>query len=181
MIKEEELYKIGKFNKTHGVKGELILTFTDDSFSCSEGNYFVCRMDGLFVPFFIESYMIRSSNSALIKLDRIDSAEEATIFVNTDVYYPKEYAREPDEEDVTWDFFIGFKVTDTSDEVLGEIAYVDTSTANTLFVINRPDGKEWLVPAHEEFIAGVDVRNRNITLSLPEGFLSLNEQTEDDE
>ena len=30
MITREELIKIGRFNKPHGVKGELSFTFTDD-------------------------------------------------------------------------------------------------------------------------------------------------------
>ena len=30
MIKKEEVYKIGLFNKPHGIHGELQFTFTDD-------------------------------------------------------------------------------------------------------------------------------------------------------
>ena len=32
MIKKDEVFKIGVFNKPHGVKGELSFTFTDDIF-----------------------------------------------------------------------------------------------------------------------------------------------------
>ena len=32
MITREELIRIGRFNKPHGVKGELSFTFTDDVF-----------------------------------------------------------------------------------------------------------------------------------------------------
>ena len=32
MIKKEEVYKIGLFNKPHGIHGELQFTFTDDIF-----------------------------------------------------------------------------------------------------------------------------------------------------
>lgn len=30
MIKKDEVFKIGIFNKPHGVKGEISFTFTDD-------------------------------------------------------------------------------------------------------------------------------------------------------
>ena len=32
MIKREDVYKIGLFNKPHGIHGELSFTFTDDIF-----------------------------------------------------------------------------------------------------------------------------------------------------
>ena len=32
MIRKEEVYKIGIFNKPHGIHGELSFTFTDDIF-----------------------------------------------------------------------------------------------------------------------------------------------------
>ena len=35
MIKKEEVYKIGLFNKPHGIHGELQFTFTDDIFDLS--------------------------------------------------------------------------------------------------------------------------------------------------
>ena len=35
MIRQEEVYKIGKIGKPHGVKGELTLFFDDDVFDLS--------------------------------------------------------------------------------------------------------------------------------------------------
>ena len=56
MIKKDEVFKIGIFNKPHGVKGEISFTFTDDIFDRVECEYLVCLLDGIFVPFFIEEY-----------------------------------------------------------------------------------------------------------------------------
>ena len=53
MIKKDEVFKIGIFNKPHGVKGEISFTFTDDIFDRVEGEYLVCLLDGIFVTFFI--------------------------------------------------------------------------------------------------------------------------------
>ncbi|MDY3103734.1 MAG: 16S rRNA processing protein RimM, partial [Prevotella sp.] len=36
MIKEEDVYRIGKIGKPHGVKGELSFHFTDDVFDRTE-------------------------------------------------------------------------------------------------------------------------------------------------
>ena len=66
MIKREEVYKIGIFNKPHGIHGELLFTFTDDIFDRVEAEYIVCLLDGIFVPFFIEEYRFRSDSTALL-------------------------------------------------------------------------------------------------------------------
>ena len=50
MIKKDEVFKIGIFNKPHGVKGEISFTFTDDIFDRVECEYLVCLLDGIFVP-----------------------------------------------------------------------------------------------------------------------------------
>ena len=41
MIRPEEVYKIGMFNKPHGIGGELQFTFTDDIFDRVEAEYVV--------------------------------------------------------------------------------------------------------------------------------------------
>ena len=77
MIKREEVYKIGIFNKPHGIHGELSFTFTDDIFDRVEAEYLICLLDGILVPFFLEEYRFRSDTTALVKLEGVDTAERA--------------------------------------------------------------------------------------------------------
>lgn len=177
MIKKEEVYKIGLFNKPHGVSGELQFTFTDDIFDRVEAEYVVCPMDGILVPFFIESYRFRSDTTALMKLEGVDTQEQARRFTNTPVYFPVKHAQEAPPEELTWTFFIGFRMEDTGHGHLGEVSDVDDSTPNVLFVIDH-EGEELLVPAREEFILDIDTEHRVITVSLPEGLLNLEEAEE---
>ena len=88
MIKKEEVYKIGLFNKPHGIHGELQFTFTDDIFDRVDCDYLVCLLDGIFVPFFMEEYRFRSDSTALVKLEGVDTAERARMFTNVEVYFP---------------------------------------------------------------------------------------------
>ena len=81
MITREELIRIGRFNKPHGVKGELSFTFTDDVFDRTECSYIVCEIDGIFVPFFIEEYRFKSDTTALIKLEDVDNEADASVLV----------------------------------------------------------------------------------------------------
>ena len=55
---------------------------------------------------------------------------------------------------------------------------VDNTTLNTLFLVEREE-EELLVPAQEEFIVGIDQKQKLITVELPEGLLNL-EELEDD-
>ena len=54
---------------------------------------------------------------------------------------------------------------------LGELVAVDESTINTLFVVERPNGDELLIPAQEEFIEELDHDKRIIKFNLPDGLL----------
>lgn len=178
MIRREDVYKIGIFNKPHGIHGELSFTFTDDIFDRVECDYLICLLDGIFVPFFIEEYRFRSDSTALVKLEGIDSAERARMFTNVEVYFPLEHAEEAGPGELSWDFFVGFRVEDVYHGALGEVVDVDNSTVNTLFVIEQ-NGEELLLPAQEEFIVEIDQMHRVITVNIPEGLLSLDELPED--
>lgn len=182
MIKKEEVYKIGIFNKPHGIHGELQFTFTDDIFDRVDGDYLVCLLDGILVPFFIEEYRFRSDSTALVKLEGVDTAERARMFTNVEVYFPVKHAAEADDGELSWNFFVGFRMEDVHSGFLGEVTDVDTATVNTLFVVERSeDGSELLVPAQEEFIVEIDQERRVITVDLPQGLLTLDEPDEEDE
>lgn len=174
MIRTEEVYKIGKFNKPHGVKGELQFTFTDDVFDRVDADYLICRMDGILVPFFLEEYRFRSDSAALVKLEDVDTLEKAARFTNIEVYFPKALVEESDEEPSAWDYFIDFKVEDAQAGFLGVVKEVDQTTLNVLFVIES-EHDEILIPAHEAFIEAVDPEKRILRLNLPEGMITINE------
>lgn len=174
MIKREEVYKIGQFNKPHGIHGELSFTFTDDVFDRVDCDYFICLLDGIFVPFFIDEYRFRSESTALVKLEGVDSTEKARMFVNAEVYFPTKFAEDSPAEELTWEYFVGFKLVDKHHGEIGTIVEVDESTINTIFVLER-EGEELLVPAQEEFILDMDHKKRVMKVDLPEGLIQLDD------
>ncbi|MDR1004609.1 MAG: ribosome maturation factor RimM [Prevotellaceae bacterium] len=181
MIRQEEVYKIGVLNKPHGIHGELLFTFTDDVFDRVDADYLICRLDGIFVPFFFESYRFRSDTTALVKFEGIDSIEEAQPFTNIEVYFPTALSDEAPDGELSWNYFVGFRVEDAMHDFLGTIVEVDTTTINTLFVLERRDGSELLIPAQEAFIAAVDKKLRSMTVDLPEGLLTIDQLTDEEE
>ena len=67
MIKQEEVFKIGKLGKSHGVKGEVNLLFDDDIFDRTDAEYLILEVDGILVPFYIEEYRFHGNSTALMK------------------------------------------------------------------------------------------------------------------
>lgn len=177
MIRKEDVYKIGIFNKPHGIHGELSFTFTDDIFDRVEAEYLICLLDGILVPFFLEEYRFRSDSTALVKLEGVDTAERARMFTNIEVYFPTKDAEAAEPTDLSWDFFVGFRIEEVHRGELGEVTDVDTTTINTLFVVDH-HGEELLIPAQEDFIVGIDQKQRVITVDLPEGLLALEDVEE---
>jgi len=171
MINRNELVQIGQFRKPHGKQGEIVFSFTNDSFTSDEHTFLILDMDGIFVPFRIENCRLTSDTSAYLKLKNIDSDQKARQLTNKEVFFHKKYIREGiDSDSFTWDYFIGFILIDERLGKVGRIADVDTTTENTLFIIEK--GKEEiLIPAVEEFIIHIDENQEELTVSLPEGLI----------
>ena len=173
MIVREDLIKIGRFNKPHGIQGELSFAFTNDSFEDAENPFLICELDGIFVPFRLIEYRFTSGSAALVKLKIIDSENKARRLAHHDVYFPKNQTRISNKkESYSWDYFIGFCLIDEKTGKVGTIAAIDDSTLNTLFIIENNNAKI-LVPAVEEIITHIDQTGKIIYVILPEGLLAI--------
>ena len=169
MIKEEDVYKIGRLGKTHGVRGEISFLFDDDVFDRTDADYLILRVDGILVPFFIEECRFKSDANAIVKFDGIDTQERARELTGCDVYFPRSLA-EGDEGDISWSILVGFDILEAqSGKAVGRIAAIDDATMNILFELE--DGR--LVPASEDLITAIDQEARTITMHIPEGLLEL--------
>ena len=169
MIQEDEVYKIGRIGRTHGIKGELSFHFTDDVWDRAESEYLFLRVDGILVPFFLEEYRFRSDSTALVKFLHYDSANDVQFMVGCDVFFPHSLTPEADEDaEYTWRYFTGFSLYDETAGLVGTIDYVDSSTQNVLFQVG-----DRLIPAAEAWIKDIDHKERAIYITLPEGLLDL--------
>ncbi|GHT50608.1 ribosome maturation factor RimM [Bacteroidia bacterium] len=183
MIKREDIVKIGRFNKPHGIKGEISFGFTNDSFEDSDNPFLICELDGILVPFRLEEYRFTSDSAALVKLKNMDSNKKARLLANKDVYFDKKQCRDKARlaptDTTTWDYFIGFTLMDEKLGEIGLISAVDDSTLNTLFIIEQNNTVKarhalpLLIPAADEMITHIDEEQKKIYVELPEGLLTL--------
>lgn len=176
MIRQEDVYKIGETGKPHGVKGEINFMFDDDVFDRVDADYLVLLIDGILVPFFMEEYRFKSGSTALVKFCDIDTKEQAAMLTGSVVYFPKSMS-DRDENEITWDEIKGFRLIngDATGNFIGTVMSVDDSTENVLFEVQTPSGSDVLIPAVPEFILNIDSEKKEITVSLPEGLLELDD------
>lgn len=168
MIKEDEVYKIGRIGKPHGISGEVTLRFSDDVFDRVDADYLVLMVDGILVPFFIEEYRFRSDEVALVKFEDIDTKDRASELTGCDVFFPRHLAYAGDDV-LTWSQIVGYDIVDVlSDKTIGRIEAVDETTINTLLELS--DGT--LIPAADEFIEDIDHEERKLMMRLPEGLVN---------
>lgn len=176
MIKKEDLVAIGKFQKTHALRGELNAILEVDDDYVAEGHPLVVEIDGIYVPFYAEAVRPKGAESYLVKLRDIDSQERAQELVNKEIFGLRcdlvAYFDDPDMA-LTADF-VGYTVVDSRIGEIGRIESVDDTTANVLFVIVTNDGKTVYVPVAEEFINAIDDDRKVVETTLPEGLVDLN-------
>jgi 16S rRNA processing protein RimM len=173
MIKPEEVYKIGRIGKAHGVKGEVTIQLTDDVFDRVDADYLVLDIDGILVPFFIEEYRFRTDTLLLMKFDGIETQEQARELTGCDVFFPHALS-DADSTDISLAQLPSMTLVDaaTGKEV-GTILSIDDSTMNVLFEVEAADGTELLIPAAEDLIKEVDIEQKRVIMRVPEGLLEI--------
>ena len=170
MIKEADLSKIGQFAKPHGIKGEISLITDYDIADITCDPYIVCDMDGIWVPFFIDSYRQKSNTATLVKFDNINSEEEVKVLTGKAAYIPSDMLLSHDNDTLGWNYITGYTVADDNSGNIGQIKDIDDSTMNILLNVEF-DGSEILIPA--ALVTAIHQESKTVEVSLPEGFLEI--------
>jgi len=169
MIRQEEVYKIGRLGKAHGVKGEVSFQFDDDIFDRVDADYLVLDIDGILVPFFMEEYRFRSDTVCLVKFCNVDTQQRAQELTGCDVFFPRAMAEEGDDMP-SLSMLVGYEIVNNANgRTVGQIVAIDDSTANILFELENG----MLIPANDDLIEVIDTEKQQIKMNLPSGLLEI--------
>lgn len=180
MIKAADLTLVGKVNKTHGIAGELSVSFIygDLVDAVSAGACLIMDVDGIFTPFFVGGVRPRGNGSLLICIDGVHTQQQAAFFVGRQVYMATDALPDLDDDEADGEDgmyagqLIGFSAIDGSDnKTIGEIVDIDEQTQNVLFIIETPEGETVYIPVADEFIQELSADEKKIVFDLPEGLL----------
>lgn len=163
---------IGKLVATFNVKGELILRHhlgKKTSLKGLENLFIEMRKDEL-LPYFIETTKIKNEEEIYLKLEGVDSKEVAQKLVQKEVWLTEEefhkYARSTAPIS-----FLGYHIIDQGNDI-GEILEIIEQPHQLLCRIDL-NGKEALIPVHQDTLIKIDKRKKHVIVELPDGLLEI--------
>lgn len=177
MIDQSEIYHVGKFQKTHALKGELNMICDIDPEYFLDDKPLIVEYEGIWVPYYVESVRQKGSSSYLVKLQGIDSEEEASDFVNKEIYILKKDAETLLQEEYEETMgLVGYNlIDDETGTMVGEIVDIDDSTVNVLFIVKSQNDEEIYIPANEDLLVRIDDDKKEVIMKLPEGLFNIND------
>ena len=168
----ENCYKIGFIMKPHGLKGQVTISLDADAPENMEEveNVFIEVKERL-LPYVIESISLKG-NKAFLKLEEVDSQEEAQQISKSAIYLPKAARPQSGRGEFYDDEVIGFEVYDTGLGLLGKVTEIVLAGPNKLLSVSYNE-REVLIPLNGPFMEGVNKSRKKITVTLPEGFIEI--------
>lgn len=172
-MKVEDCFFLGKIVKKYSFKGELLIKLDTDEPELYDqlDSVFIMVRNNL-IPFFIESSQLHKSNLLRVKLEDVDTEEDADALMKSKLYLPLESLPKLEGNKFYFHEVIGFTVEDKNFGVVGSLTGINDSTAQALFEIDR-DGKEILIPLNDEFIVTIDRKNKKVVVDTPPGLIDL--------
>lgn len=154
----KDILRVGKIVNTHGLRGEVkVIPLTDDPKRYNDLDFVL--IDG--VERKIEGCKYQKDR-VIVKVEGINTIEEAEKYKNKYMEIPREYAVPLEEDTYYIADIIGCTVYDTNGKDLGEVYDVIQTKNNDVYWIRKP--KELLIPVLLEIVTDIDIENRKITI-----------------
>ena len=172
MIREETIC-LGSLVKTLALKGEFIISASVDLDELHIKTELVfLETGGQLVPFFVESLEISGPSSAVLKLEDINSPEDAREWIGKNIFIPLRNVKKSRKKSQSLEKLIGYSVTDDELGPLGSVVSVMEHDINPLIEVEK-DNKRLYIPFQEDIILHIDPKKKKILTHTPEGLTSL--------
>lgn len=166
---------VGSIVKPHGIKGELNVMMTERAEpegDFAAGGCLFIEIEGLDVPFFVNSVRSRGGDSLLLTLDEVSDEKAAAELAGKTLYTYVDAAELADDDEITAGALVGYEIFDSETaRSLGRIADLTELTPGCWYFVLEE--AERLIPAVDEMILSVNPEARRVVMSLPEGLLEL--------
>lgn len=163
------LFQIARILKSNGTEGDLILTFRDiDTDDVDRQEPVFVYFDGLPVPFFFTSFEPKGRNRAVVHLCGVNSLADAEEIAGREVYADADSYETEDEDFVD---MTGWTVLSADGKEAGIISDFEDIPGNPCAYLRTPDGREVMIPLHDDFVVSVGPDSRTVTMDLPEGLV----------
>lgn len=174
-MREKEFLQVGKIHQTHGLNGEVNVSFSDTNklhHLLKKGAYcFIEIRNKTFIPYQIITCQ-KNGLSAYMSFDMFSDIDKAKGIAGKNIYLhldqiPQSYLQE------FKDMWVGYTVIDSSNSnTIGIIDEVIKSPGQVLGLIHVSN-KELLLPLNDDLIQLIDHNDKTIRMDIPSGLLDI--------
>lgn len=169
---KNDCFFFGKITKTHGLKGEITVKLdVANPGDFKDLRYVLIEDRGNLIPYFIENQKI-NGDKMIVQLQDVKKVEQAVAFMGKAVFLPNELMPELEDDDFYFQEIVGFKMVDVLKGEIGEISNVLEYPTQAVIQVMK-DGKEILIPIHDDIIQKVDKKAKILTVKAPEGLIDM--------
>ena len=169
---KNDCFFFGKITKTHGLNGEITIKLdVANPADFAELRYLLVDEKGNLIPYFIE-YQKISGDKMFVRLQDVNNMEQAVTFLGKAVFLPNELMPQLAEDEFYYQDIVGFKLIDIIKGEIGEISDVLEYPTQAVIQVMK-DGKEVLIPIHDDIIQKVNKKAKTLTVNAPEGLIDM--------
>ena len=167
-----EYFNIGKLVAVHGLQGELLLKHELGKKTSLKGlqAIFIEEKNQSFIPYFIELAKIKSEDEVYLKIEGIHTREKAQLLANKKVWIPEGDFKKLAAKSAPAGL-LGYQIINEG-KPLGEILEL-IEQPHQLLCRLEIEGKEVLIPLHEETLQKVNHAKKQVLVDLPDGLLEI--------
>lgn len=168
---EEELIPIGKIVKYQGIKGGVrLLPFIEDLLlNESVGEIYTIDSSGTTFKRKVASIRPLKKNLWVIHFEGFNTIREAQTLVGQEAAVDNNFFQKLSPGNYYWFEIIGLEVYDEENNLLGKIGNIISTGSNDVYVVNNEQAKEFLLPATEEFIKRIDLKENKVIIHNTDG------------
>ena len=172
-MRKEDCFFVGTIVSKFSFKGEvLVKTDSDDSALLENRESVFVELGKELIPFFIERCSYHKANLLRIKFEEVDTERDAEALLRQSLFLPLSLLPKLSGNKFYYHEVIGFQVVDVNHGEVGVIAHINDRSSQPIFEIEH-EGRQILIPLHDDFLKEVNRKDKTITVATPEGLIEL--------
>jgi 16S rRNA processing protein RimM len=167
----EEMLRVGVFANTHGVRGEIkVFPTTDDvtRFKKLKKIYLDKGTEKMELEIASVKYF---KNMVILKFKGIDNINDIEKYKGKDLLIERKQAVKLEEDEYFICDIIGASVVNEEGENIGTLTEVLKTGANDVYVVEKKDGGEVLIPVIDDCVLDLDFDEKIVTVRLMAGMM----------
>ncbi|MFJ9620242.1 ribosome maturation factor RimM [Streptomyces sp. NPDC101181] len=167
---------VARIGRAHGIKGEVTVEVRTDEPELRLGPGAVLATEPAATgPLTIASGRVHSGR-LLLRFEGVGDRSAAEALRNTLLIAEVDPDELPEEEDEFYDHqLIDLDVVLADGTEIGRITEISHLPSQDLFIVERPDGSEVMIPFVEEIVTGIDLEEQRAVIAPPPGLIDESE------